>query len=281
MTQETSEVMVALRAIQKDLNEQRKLINKTAEELTEKVTENINKIFEEKILILEEKHENIKTRVENQESRIYYLEKHARQRNLVFFGLQEDEKSYHSMEINIIDLINKHLPIKIDCTDLEVVRRIGKKTEKPRPVVVTFATLGKKIGILKNKGALKETPYYVKEDYPPSVLQRRKELQEQVKVEREKGNKAIIKYDKLIILENTAKNSKNKKRSLPNSPENAPNNFSQNIPHVSKKNKTVPALTKQKCLSQPDNIVKPGILNYVTIKNNNNNAIKEYSVAKD
>lgn len=134
------------------------MINKKGEEVTEKVTTNIKKNLEEKFTILEEKHENFKWRVENQEQRIYYLEKHARQRNLVFFGLQEDEKSYSSMENKIIDLVHNYFPIKIDYTDLEAIRRINKKTDKPRLIVVTFATHGRKISILKHKGTLKDTP---------------------------------------------------------------------------------------------------------------------------
>lgn len=41
---------------------------------------------------------------------------------------------------------------------------------------------------------------YIKEDYPPKVLQIRKSLQENLKREQENGKKAIIKYDKLVIL---------------------------------------------------------------------------------
>lgn len=63
--------MTALLSIQKELDEQKKLIHKKGEEVTEKVTLNINKILEEKLKNLEEKHENLKSRVENQEQRLY------------------------------------------------------------------------------------------------------------------------------------------------------------------------------------------------------------------
>lgn len=270
------EVMAALRSIKNELDEQKKLINRNGEEVTEKVTTNINNILEEKFKILEEKHENLKLRVENQEQRIYYLEKQARQRNLVFFGLQEEEKFYSNLEKIITDFINKHFPIKIDYRDLEAIRRIGKKTDKPRPVVVTFATLGRKIEILKHKGTLKDTPFYVKEDYPQSVLQTRKELQEQVKAEWEKGNKAIIKYDKLVILKNTpANNNKTKKRNLPISPENATNSNENQRLNTNKKNKTLTTYTKQRTSSLPENIIKPGLLNFLISKNDNNNTSRQ------
>lgn len=264
------QVMAALLSIQKELDEQKKLIHKKGEEVTEKVTLNINKILEEKLKNLEEKHENLKSRVENQEQRLYYMERQSRQRNLVFFGLEEHEKSYSNLENIIVDFVHKYFPIQIDHRDLQAIRRIGKKTEKPRPIVITFTTLGKKIDILKRKRALKETPYYIKEDYPQSVLQKRKELQEQVKAEREKGNTAIIKYDKLILLNNSPKEPKNNKRNLSKSPENNTNNHAEQISQANKKNKTLAAHTVQRSSSFSEGVVKPSILNYLTNKNNIN-----------
>lgn len=265
------EVMDALRSIQKELDEQRKLINKSCEEVTENVTLNINKILNEKLKILEEKHENLKERVENQEQRIFFLEKQSRQRNLVFFGLEEREESYSDIENNIIGFVHKYLPTKIECRDLQAIRRIGKKTDKPRPIVITFTTLGKKIDILKHKGALKETTYYIKEDYPKQVLQIRRELQEQVKAEREKGNLAIIKYDKIILLKGTTTNinNNNKKRNLSKSPENK-NSHAEQRQQANKKNKTLAAHTVHRSASFSEGVVKPGMLNFLINKNNNN-----------
>ncbi|XP_039760880.1 uncharacterized protein LOC120634410 [Pararge aegeria] len=270
------EVLATLRLIQKELEEQKTFINKKGEEVTENVTININNILEEKFAVIEEKHENLKKRVENQEQRIYFLEKQARQRNLVFFGLHEDENSYSSMETKIIKFVHEYFTIKLDYIDLVAIRRIGKKSDKPRPIVVTFATLGRKI--LKNKGTLKGTPYYVKEDYPQSVLQIRKELQEQVKAERENGNTAIIKYDKLVILKNTNNkqtttptNTNNKKRNLSNSPVNAVKSYAEQRPHANKKTKSLATQTKQRSSSCSESVLKPGILNFLTSNNNNTN----------
>lgn len=200
------EVLAALDRIQREMNEQKIMIQKSAETVTENVTENINRIMDEKFKIWEERHENLKQRVDNQELRLYHLEKQARQRNLVFFGLEEDEKSYLDMEKKIISFIQKYLSVKIDARDLQAIRRIGKKADNPRPVAVTFTTLGTKIEILKHKAGLKDSLYYIKEDYPQQVLKKRKELQAQVRIEREKGNTAIIKYDKLVILKNKPSN---------------------------------------------------------------------------
>lgn len=263
--------MTAIRQIQKDLDEQKVTILKTGENVTEKVTENINNILEEKFKTLEAKYENLNGRVENQEKRLYYLEKEARQRNIVIFGMEDNEKSYSDLENNIMLFIGKYFSIKLDCRDIQAARRLGKKGERPRPVTVTFTTLGRKIEIFKQKRMLNDSPYYIKEDYPQNILEIRKQLQEQAIAEREKGNRVIIKYDKLIILPHTHEPDTivgHKKRTLPISPEN--NIIMDRSVHTNKKNKVLPAHSKaQRSSSISEGILKPGMLNFLVTKNTN------------
>lgn len=261
------EVLSELRKIKKEMDEQRNTILSSAEKITENITSNINKIIDEKLGSMDKKYENLQVKVESQDQRLYYLEKQTRQRNLVFFGLEENEKSYANMENNIQNFILKHFGIKMDNRDLQAIRRIGKKTEKPRPVVVTFTTVGTKILILKHKGALKDTQYYIKEDYPQQVLERRRELQTQVKMEREKGNEAIIKYDKLVIIQKKPENTRdNNKRNLSTSPEISGHYQSDLSTHAKKKNKTLSSHTIQRSSSLSD-VVRPSMLNFLVSKN--------------
>lgn len=129
--------------------------------------------------------ESLKEKLENQEQRLNMLEKHARQRNIVFFGIEESEKSYFDLETNIITFINKYFSLNLNCSDIQEARRIGRKSEKPRPITITLTTLGNKIKIMNQKRVLNNTNYYIKEDYPQHVLEKRKMLQEQIKTERE------------------------------------------------------------------------------------------------
>ncbi|CAB3231800.1 unnamed protein product [Arctia plantaginis] len=96
------DIMNALRHIQKELNEQKVAIQKSGEKVTEQVTQNINNIMEEKFRTLEEKYNNLQIKVENQEKRLYFLEKQARQRNIVFFGIEEKEISYSNLENKLV-----------------------------------------------------------------------------------------------------------------------------------------------------------------------------------
>ncbi|XP_041976704.1 protein unc-13 homolog C-like [Aricia agestis] len=262
------EVMSMLRKIQKELDEQKSTIVQSAEKVTEQVTQNIQCIFEEKFKILEEKYENLKEKIENQEKRLYFLEKQSRQRNVVFFGIEEKERSYADLEKNLLQFINDNFSLNINKIDIQEIKRIGKKDNKPRPVIATFTTLGTKIEIFKKSYTLKNTPYYIKEDLPKYVLEKRKELQEQLKLEKEKGNSGTIRYDKLIIFRKSSEETNTKKRTLTLSPDNN-HNPSQAEPKtsVNKKNKTYVALRRTSSVSEGTS--KPGILNYIYNKNCN------------
>lgn len=84
--------------------------------------------------------------------------------------------------------------------ELDTVRRIGKRGDTIRPIVVSLTTLGRKIELLRKQKSLETTSVYIKEDFPPEVLQKRKELQEVLKQERDKGKNVAMRYDRIIEL---------------------------------------------------------------------------------
>ncbi|XP_047543315.1 uncharacterized protein LOC125075649 [Vanessa atalanta] len=274
------EIMLALKNIQKDIDEQKSEIRKSADKVTERVTQNINKILDEKLTKLQVQQDQLKEKLDNQEKRIYFLEKQARQRNVVFFGIEEKESSYDNLQNNIYSFIKKYFSTDIELRDIQELRRVGKKGDRPRPIIATFSTLGIKINIMKQRGLLKDTQYYVKEDYPLQVLEKRRELQEQVKIEKEKGNNARIKYDKLIILKT------NNKRSLPTSPENTTTAESQSKNNtntqVYKKNRTQkPNKPIQRSNSMTEGVIKPSMLNFLVNKNINNTTTEQKDDTKE
>lgn len=144
-------------------------------------------------MVLEEKIGKLKERVENQEKRIYYLEKQARIRNIVYFGIEEKETSYKIFEENIIKWIQQYLSIKLSSNDIQGIKRLRMKGERSRPTVVTFTTLGIKIEIFKQKGALKDTQYYMKEDFPKYVLEKKEGVTGATEIREGKGKYSYTK----------------------------------------------------------------------------------------
>ena len=270
--------MNALVNIQKELSEQKIEIRKSGENVTEQITQNLNIILEEKFASWEEKHQKLRDMVEYQERRIQFMEKQARQRNIVFFGIKENESSYVDLENNLIKIIKDHLSINLENRDLEAIKRVGRKGDKPRPLVATFSTLGIKINICKQKRLLKNTSYYIDDDYPKHILEKRKELKNQIIQERQKGNRAVIKYDKLVIYKS------NNKRSRSNSAEPKPrtlNDISSNLKPL-KKNKTQQrqqsSAVVQRSNSISEGVLKPGILNFLVNRNVDNTSHNQDNV---
>lgn len=83
----------------------------------------------------------------------------------------------------------------------------------------------------------------MKEDYPLDILNKRKELLDQLRQEKQLGNMAYLSYDKLIILKDKEQHhprSHNNKRNLSESPELYANNqiVKKDQKQTYKKNKT-------------------------------------------
>lgn len=239
------EIKIMLSSIQEEMRKQKVNMLAMKEDIKNTINNNINEKFKH----LETQNQLLEQKLENQNILICNFERHIRKKNLLFFGVEEREKSYHDLEKIILNIINNILNIKCQFNCIESIRRLGKKSEKVRPIVVTMLTMGLKIQIQKNKKKLEKTPYYIKEDFPLDVLNKRKALQIEVDKEREQGRRAIIKYDKIIILDNkntntTTKTSNTKKRNLPESPETAEittysiQNIKQDTKQPTKVNKT-------------------------------------------
>ncbi|KOB69063.1 putative endonuclease-reverse transcriptase [Operophtera brumata] len=176
-----------------------------------------------------------------QEERLDYLEKEIRIGKLVFFGISDEEKSYFELEEIILKIINENLQLECNSSEIQHVRRIGKKGDKPRPIMLGLTTYGKKVLILKNKNKLIGTGRL-----SPESFTGKKKSSGTTEDRNGWGKKAFIKYNKLIVVEEangTTKNSntdnRNKKRTRPN--EKSPNTSTEEKFRTMKKHKTVMA----------------------------------------
>lgn len=135
-------------------------ININLSEQEERITTRINKNIDEKFNHIQMEIEEIKQTNEDQETRLALVEKQIRARNLIFFGVEEGEKSYEELERKIITIIDK-MGIICNQNDLEIVRRMGKPSQdKIRPINITLITYGKKVSILKKKKPSR-TPLFI------------------------------------------------------------------------------------------------------------------------
>lgn len=209
----------------------------------QKQTEDLTSAMDEKLLPVTQELRELRSDNIKLKERVAFLERKDRENNLLLFGLQETEQSQSELMKMTIEKIQTDLNITMHTTDINKIYRIGRKdsssTAKTRPTMVSLTNSWRKTEILKNKKKLREV--YVTEDFPKEVLNKRRELQEQLIVERNKGNFAVLSYDRLIIKENNLINKDKRKRDHITSPDVAVQPRKQHTAHSSLKTNRINA----------------------------------------
>lgn len=127
---ENAEIMKLLKSIETNLKNQKADLEAKMNSMEESITTNINKNINKKFEQLEIKNQELENKLCEQETRIDALERNIRRKNIVFFGLEEKEKSYIGLQKSILDLINNTMRVRCNDTEIECVRRLGKRGEK-------------------------------------------------------------------------------------------------------------------------------------------------------
>lgn len=204
---------------------------------TIELTYNILEKMEEKLKPVLEENQRLKLKVEQLENKVGLLERDKRNNNIIIHGLAEQEQS----TLDLINCIKEHmleeLGITIESYEVNKIYRIGirNKNEKPRPLLVSLVSGWKKAEIMRNKKKLKEL--YITEDFSKETLEIRKSLLPKLMEERQKGNFAYIKYDKLIVKKNSRVIMDKRKREKSTSPQTESQPKKQQATSSSKNNR--------------------------------------------
>lgn len=153
---------------------------------------------EEKIENQEKKIKRLEEKVDQQEGKIEKLEREIKRRNLVIYGIpeQEDENLHEEIK-NLMEKININIDYK---NETENIRRIGINREKNnRPILIKFLNENKKYEVIKNAYKLKNTNYGISNDLTKKEMKEKQILLKYLKKAREDGYKASLKGKKLII----------------------------------------------------------------------------------
>lgn len=185
------------------INTMKEELNKQTIEITENITRNLTIKMDEKLEPIIKENEALKEEIEHLRSKLNMLDGNSRRNNLILHGVEENETSTGELLENTTEII-KEVIGNIGKNDINRIHRIGKKQiiGKSRPILISLTTNWKRNDILRNKKKLKLKQINITEDFSKETLNKRRELQTEMEIERQKGNYAIIKYDKLIVKEN-------------------------------------------------------------------------------
>ena len=198
--------MKEIRKSQDEIKDLRKEITEFKESL--EFTENE---LHGKIKKLEEKHESIKKTVDEiynsqVDSDFVYdklidLEDRSRRNNLRIYGISESKyETWEKCEEKVDEVFREKLGL--DNIHIERAHRAkrGKndKSIKPRTIVCNLLSFrGKKL-VMKIVKKLKNTNIFIDEDFSPETMEYRKQLWEEVKELRRKGNIAYLIYRSVV-----------------------------------------------------------------------------------
>ncbi|CAH2223701.1 jg359 [Pararge aegeria aegeria] len=167
----------ALKQIQKEMEHSKKDI----QEMQDLIMNSTSGNFNEKRVFIEAKYRDLSERIKSHEIKIYNIERYARRKNLLFYGVDNSdhlrpEQRCKRMEKNVLYLLNNIMKIQCQSHDIEYIRSLRPKDPKFRSVVVTFVSMKKKIEILRRKKVLCGTAFYINDDIPLRLSNRRGQI---------------------------------------------------------------------------------------------------------
>ena len=150
---------------------------------------------------LREENRMMRDAANGQLSRIEWLEREIRKRNVVMQGVEEEKnESEEQLMVKVKEVFNRMNLAALRETDITELRRIGKEREGfKRPVLMEVRTMNMKMEILRKKNKLRGTEIYINEDYPKEVQKQRRDLVKFMRTAREQGHEATLIYNKLRI----------------------------------------------------------------------------------
>lgn len=192
-------------------------LQKQTETITQNITDTLMRTVDEKMQPIIEENKYLKSEVEILSKKIKYLEDGNRKNNIILHGVKETEDNYEGLYEIIKDKLQL-MNVQIEKSEINKYHRLGKKQDanKIRPILISFTSHNRKAEIMRNK--IKMPPNtYLTEDFSKETLEMRRNLQQQLKQEREKGNDAFIRNNKIITREKSE--SEKRKREISKSPQ--------------------------------------------------------------
>lgn len=130
------------------------------------------------------------------------MDNQSRRNNIIVDGLNDErDESMDRSEQKVRHLFKTKLGLDGDGVIIERAHRLGQYRDqgKPRQIIVRLHRFKDRQLILSSASKLKGSNVYINEDFTDAIRKKRKELLPQLRAARERGDMAVLKYDKLIV----------------------------------------------------------------------------------
>lgn len=162
-------------------------------DLTSQIKEETTKL-QSKLDKISDKQDEIENKQNVLEGKIRHIERTLKRKNVVVYNIEETETDNSSLQDYILKFFNEIMKIETNINEIDFVRRIGKKGENTRPLLVGFTTQIKKEMIMKNKSKLKDFKdaiIYIKDDRIKEDINKDKQTKQNLERRQQTDNRNI------------------------------------------------------------------------------------------
>lgn len=135
----------------------------------------------------------INEKIEKQDNRINKLESGARKKNVIVYGMQEENNEHiNDLKEKINWLLNNKMELDIKREEIDDFFRLGKKTEekKNRPIIIKMISNWRKTEIMMNKKKLRGTRIFIENDMSEEEMSEKKNMIAEMRELKSKGHEA-------------------------------------------------------------------------------------------
>ena len=135
---------------------------------------------------------------------VVYLQSQSMRNNLVFSNIPEaDSESNETTETKLREFITEKMKIAKDEVDKIAFERVHRmdirRRQGNRNIVAKFHEYKDREYVRKQAKVLKDTNFYVNEQFPKEIVDKRRRLVPKMKEARRQGKSSWISYDTLYI----------------------------------------------------------------------------------
>ena len=144
--------------------------------------------------------------LDNQASKIASLEAYGKRKNIIIDGVSEDVEE-KDLVSNVFEIFETNLEIENAESVLSIQNcfRMGKKTPRwgeagrPRSIMIKFANYNNKVEVWRRKAKLKNSGFFLSEDFPVRIRENRQKLFPYYQYAKETCEKVSLVQDRLYV----------------------------------------------------------------------------------
>lgn len=158
-----------------------------------KAIRNDQKEYQAEITKLKKENVEMKEKMKELERKVENMEKHQKKQNIIIKGYEFKDNEGGA---EVARFISEKLEVEVKIKD---VQKLKVKQGNPPMTIVKVDSWEEKEKIMKNKGKLKGTSYFVDHDLTQTEEKIQKELRDKAREEKGKGRTAKVGYQKIFM----------------------------------------------------------------------------------